>query len=49
MTRPYRRMQLAGFARRMSFATCSVGAFVVPGPFLMSTSMRSKDEPQTLR
>jgi hypothetical protein len=33
----------------MSFTTCSAGAFVVTGFFLIFTSMWGQDEPQTLR
>ncbi len=36
-------------ARRISFTTCSAGAFVGTGFFLISTSMWGQDEPQTLR
>ena len=33
----------------MSFTTCSAGAFIVTGFFLIFTSMWGQDEPKTLR
>jgi hypothetical protein len=36
-------------ARRMSFTTCSAGAFVVTGFFIIFNSNWGKDEPQILR
>jgi hypothetical protein len=36
-------------ARRMSFTTCSAGAFVVTGFFIIFNSIWDKDEPQFLR
>ncbi len=36
-------------ARRMSFTTCSAGAFVVTGFFIIFNSIWGQDEPQTLR
>jgi hypothetical protein len=35
-------------ARRISFTTCSAGAFVVTGFFIIFNSNSGKDEPQTL-
>ena len=36
-------------ARRLSFTTCSAGAFVVTGFFIIFNPSWGKDEPQTLR